>query len=72
MSIFSDHDCGALSDFEFEQEKRRMNRIDRDKLTEVMEEMCDNYCIYPRECSTQECLDEHCAECPLNNIGEEE
>ena len=29
MSIFSDHECGALSDFEFDQECRRMNRQDR-------------------------------------------
>lgn len=29
MSIFSDYKVGALSDFEFEQECRRMNRIDR-------------------------------------------
>ena len=27
MSVFSDHECGALSDWEFEQECRRMNRI---------------------------------------------
>ena len=43
-------------------------RISRDRLTEVMEEMCDNYCIWPSECPTQERLDQHCAECPLNNI----
>lgn len=29
MSIFSDHECGALDDYEFEQECRRMNREDR-------------------------------------------
>ena len=29
MSIFSDHAVGAMSDFEFEQECRRMNREDR-------------------------------------------
>ena len=29
MSIFSEYACGALSDFEFEQECRRMNREDR-------------------------------------------
>ena len=29
MSIFSDHKVGAISDWEFEQECRRMNREDR-------------------------------------------
>ena len=29
MSIFSDHAVGALSDFEFEEECKRMNCIDR-------------------------------------------
>ena len=29
MSVFSDYKVGALSDYEFEQECRRMNRIDR-------------------------------------------
>lgn len=29
MSIFSDHKVGALTDWEFEQEGRRMNREDR-------------------------------------------
>lgn len=29
MSIFSDHKVGALSDWEFEQECRRMNRRER-------------------------------------------
>lgn len=29
MSIFSDYKVGALSDWEFEQEGRRMNREDR-------------------------------------------
>jgi hypothetical protein len=30
MSIFSDHKVGALSDWEFEQECRRMNREERE------------------------------------------
>lgn len=29
MSIFSDYKVGAISDWEFEQEGRRMNREDR-------------------------------------------
>ena len=29
MSIFSDYKVGALSDFEFEEKCKRMNRIDR-------------------------------------------
>ena len=41
MSIFSDHECGALDDYEFEQECRRMNREDRyerEHLDEIDEE----------------------------------
>lgn len=34
MSIFSDYKVGALSDFEFEQACRRMNREDRGYIDE--------------------------------------
>lgn len=29
MSIFSDHDCGAMSDHEYREECKRMNRKER-------------------------------------------
>lgn len=29
MSIFSDHDCGAMDDFEFREECKRMDRQER-------------------------------------------
>ena len=29
MSIFSDHDCGAMDDFEFREECKRMDREER-------------------------------------------
>lgn len=41
MSIFSDHECGALDDYEFAQECRRMNaqdRYERERLDEIDEE----------------------------------
>lgn len=40
MSIFSDYECGAMSESEFRQECARMNRIDRD-------ERCAPYGIIP-------------------------
>lgn len=42
--------------------------IDKDRLNEVIEKMCDDYCVWPTTCPTQERLDMHCKECPLNNI----
>ena len=30
--------------------------------------LCDDYCRFPRECESQEALDEHCAVCPLNAL----
>ena len=44
-------------------------RIDSERLKECMEIMCDEYCIFPDICETQERLDRHCNdECPLNNL----
>lgn len=39
MSIFSDHDCGALSDEEFERECIRMNNEDRIDREEELERL---------------------------------
>ena len=60
MSIFSDHAVNALSDFEFEQECRRMNREDR--YYEAMQ-AASMYYHDDDECD-EDC--EHCTwtECP--------
>ena len=42
--------------------------IDRNTWREIVEKMCDEYCKLPDICETQERLDRHCAECPLNNV----
>lgn len=42
--------------------------ISRDRFNEVMERMCDDFCIYPEISVSQESLEFHCNECPLNNI----
>jgi len=39
MSIFSDHDCGALSDEDFERECIRMNNRDRIEREEELERL---------------------------------
>ena len=43
-------------------------KIDKERLNAVIEKMCDDYCKLPDICPTQERLDRHCAECPLNNV----
>lgn len=43
-------------------------KIDRSELNKVIEAICDDYCKMPDICETQERLDRHCAECPLNNL----
>lgn len=45
--------------------------ISRNRLNEVIEKMCDDYCVWPGICATQERLNKHCEECPLNWITEE-
>ena len=42
--------------------------IDKDRLNEVTEEMCEEYCKWPDELSNQEELYAKCEECPLYNI----
>ena len=42
--------------------------INRDRLTTVMEKMCDDYCFYATVSRDEEILHQHCDECPLNNI----
>ena len=40
----------------------------RSEWNEMLEKMCDDYCKLPDICPTQERLNRHCAECPLNNL----
>ena len=47
-------------------------KISRGRLKEVMEVMCDEYCMWPTASLNQDVLDKHCEECPLNNISNEE
>lgn len=44
--------------------------IEKDKLNEVIEKMCDDYCYFAAVSHDQDVLDKHCEECPLNNIDE--
>ena len=46
--------------------------ISRDRLNDIQEAMCDDYCAWPDICANQERLNMHCQECPLNNILNEE
>jgi len=46
--------------------------ISRDRLNEVQEKMCDDFCVWPGICATEERLYKHCEECPLNNLSKEE
>ena len=45
--------------------------IDKDRINEVTEAICDRYCKWPFNTETQADLDEICQDCPLNNILEE-
>lgn len=38
------------------------------KYTDALEKMCDDYCKWPMECQTQEQLDIHCEDCPMNTL----
>ena len=49
-----------------------MISIDRDRLNDVIEEICEDYCVWPDKTPTQARLNRHCDECPLNNILNEE
>ena len=46
--------------------------ISNDRFNEVFELMCDEYCMWPNQATSQETLNLHCEECPLNNIHIEE
>jgi len=42
----------------------------REEIEEIIETMCDDFCIWPTECPTEERLHKHCEECPLNRLKE--
>ena len=46
--------------------------ISRDRLNEVTEAMCEDYCYFAVIGSDQDVLKRHCDDCPLNNILVEE
>ena len=41
-----------------------------DKIAELTEKFCYNYCKYPGTCSNQDELDQVCDECPMNRVVE--
>ena len=47
-------------------------KIDNNRFNEALERMCDDYCLWPLSASSEDVLELHCNECPLNNIGNEE
>lgn len=45
--------------------------FEKSEWVEMVEKICDDYCKLPDICETQERLNRHCAECPLNNFPED-
>ena len=46
--------------------------IRKDKLNDVIEAICDEYCKWPFNTETQDDLNRICENCPLNNITVDE
>lgn len=44
--------------------------IDYDRIENIGEQLCDNYCQFPN-LKNQDTLDAICVSCPLNNLVEE-
>ena len=42
--------------------------IEKQRITDCIEKMCEDYCIWPVQATSDESLENHCDECPLNNI----
>lgn len=47
-------------------------RITHDRLVECQERMCDDFCYWVIASSSEESLQEHCYDCPLCNILNDE
>ena len=43
-------------------------KIDNNRFNEALEMMCDKFCQWPVVCASQDELNKHCDECPMNNI----
>ena len=52
--------------------KGMMKRMDNEELTEIKEDMCDNYCKYPSEIADDSVLRVICNKCPLNRLEGDE
>lgn len=46
--------------------------LDKDRINEVTEAICDEYCKWPFNTETQADLNKICDNCPLNNILNDE
>lgn len=46
--------------------------IPDERINKTREMMCEDFCKWPTQLSTQEQLDRFCAECPLNNLDYDE
>ena len=47
-----------------EQESKTVSQI----IEEVKEQICDDYCRYPRELLNEEDLTDTCTTCPMNRL----
>ena len=83
MSIYSDYECGAISDQEFRNACARENRKEIKSMEEYEEDrkahlksmICDNFCKFPAMYSMAHGDDkqdrmqnEVCDVCPLNDL----
>lgn len=46
-------------------------KISREVLEQIKQEICDDYCFYATVSHSQESLDQHCEDCPLNRLKED-
>lgn len=47
-------------------------KMDKDRINEISEAICDRYCKWPFNTETQEELNKICEDCPLYNIYNDE
>lgn len=47
---------------------RKGMKMDNEELTEIKEDICDNYCKYPTEIADDSVLRVICNKCPLNRL----
>ena len=51
---------------------RKGMKMDNEELTEIKEDICDNYCKYPIEIADDSVLRVICNKCPLNRLEGDE